>query len=96
MYGALIVKDQNDFLTDGERVLMIDDMKLTSKNEFQKGNFISKWIERHDGREGNTLLINGKENYEIRMHGGQTERWRIINSSSARYFRLYFGGTHLK
>jgi FtsP/CotA-like multicopper oxidase with cupredoxin domain len=96
MYGALIVRDYNDFFTDGERVLMIDDMKLTSKNEFQKGNFISNWIERHDGREGNTLLINGKENYEIQMHSGQTERWRIINSSSARYFRLYLSGKPFK
>ena len=96
MYGALVVKDKDDFLTDGERVLMIDDMKLTSKNEFQKGNFISKWVERHDGREGSTLLINGLENNEIRMHAGQTERWRIINSSSARYFRLYLDGTPFK
>ena len=96
MYGALIVRDHDDFLTDGERVLMIDDMKLTPENEFKKGNFISKWKERHDGREGSTLLINGHENHEIRMHAGQTERWRIINSSSARYFRLYLDGTPFK
>ena len=96
MYGALIVKDPNDFLTDGERVLMIDDMKLTSKNEFHKGNFISNWMERHDGREGNTVLINGAEAYEVRMRAGQTERWRIINASSARYFRLYLDGTPFK
>ena len=96
MYGALIVKDPNDFVTDGERVLVIDDMKLTSRNEFHKGNFISNWIERHDGREGNTVLINGKEAYEVRMSAGQTERWRIINASSARYFRLYLDGTPFK
>jgi FtsP/CotA-like multicopper oxidase with cupredoxin domain len=96
MYGALVVKDKDDVLTDGERVLMIDDMKLTSKNEFKQGNFISKWVERHDGREGSTLLINGLENNEIRMRAGQTERWRIINSSSARYFRLYLDGTPFK
>jgi len=96
MYGALVVKDQDDVLTDSERVLMIDDMKLTSKNEFKQGNFISKWVERHDGREGSTLLINGLENNEIRMLAGQTERWRIINSSSARYFRLYLDGAPFK
>lgn len=92
MYGALIVNDENDPVTDGDRIFMIDDMKLTPENKFHQGNFITRWIERHDGREGNTLLINGKENYKVDMNAGQTERWRFINSSSARYFRLFLGG----
>jgi FtsP/CotA-like multicopper oxidase with cupredoxin domain len=93
MYGALIVNDKNDPITDNEKVLMIDDMKLTSDNEFKKpGWFFARWLERHDGREGETLLINGKENSEININAGQIERWRIINSSSARYFLLHFEG----
>jgi FtsP/CotA-like multicopper oxidase with cupredoxin domain len=96
MYGALIVDEKTDVVTDRERVLMIDDMKLTNENEFKVGNVLSRWIERHDGREGKTVLINGKENYQIEMNAGQTERWRFINASSARYFRLYLGGRKFK
>ena len=96
MYGALIVDQHDSLKTDAERVLMIDDMKLTADNEFKKGNFLSRWIERHDGREGETLLLNGKVNYQIDMNAGQTERWRFINSSSARYFRLFLGGKRFK
>ena len=96
MYGSLIVTDPQDPMVDDEKVLMIDDMKLTSDNEFKHGNFLSRWIERHDGREGNTLLINGKENFQATINAGQTERWRFINSSSARYFRLYLGGKQFK
>jgi FtsP/CotA-like multicopper oxidase with cupredoxin domain len=93
MYGALIVEDTTDPVTDGEKVLMIDDMKLNEKNEFtQPGWFGPRIIERHDGREGDTLLINGKENSVIDIHAGQTERWRFINSSSARYFVLHLSG----
>jgi FtsP/CotA-like multicopper oxidase with cupredoxin domain len=92
MYGALIVEDDAKIITDAERVLMIDDMKLEKGNAFKKGNFIEQWKERHDGREGDTLLINGLENYLIEMHEGQKERWRIINASSARYVRVYLGG----
>ena len=92
MYGALIVEEDAALVTDHDRVLIIDDMKLTSDNDFKVGNFFSRWMERHDGREGNALLINGKENYQIQMNAGQTERWRLINSSSARYFRLSLGG----
>jgi FtsP/CotA-like multicopper oxidase with cupredoxin domain len=53
---------------------------------------LQRWAERHDGREGNTLLINGKVMPYIHMHAGQTERWRFINASSARYFLLHLEG----
>ena len=93
MYGALIVEDESDPVVDGEKIFMIDDMKLDENNAFTKPSwFLPRMIERHDGRQGNTLLLNGKENAVINMHGGQTERWRFINSSSARYFHLHLGG----
>jgi FtsP/CotA-like multicopper oxidase with cupredoxin domain len=92
MYGSIVVSDPNDPMVDADKVFMIDDMKLNSNNEFKKGNFISRWVERHDGREGNTLLINGREYFSTAINAGQTERWRFINASSARYFRLNLGG----
>lgn len=97
LYGALVVEDKTDPVTDGEKVIMIDDMKLDDNNQFTRpGWFVPRIIERHDGREGSTLLINGKENPVIEIHAGQTERWRFINSSSARYFVLYLEGKEIK
>ena len=97
MYGGLVVEDSTDPVFDGEKVFMIDDMKLDEANEFTKpGWFVPRIIERHDGREGDTLLINGKENSVTEIHAGQTERWRFINSSSARYFVLSLGGREFK
>ncbi len=97
MYGALIVEDETDVVTDGERIFMIDDMKLNIVNEFTKpGWFIPRVVERHDGRQGNTLLLNGKENTIVNVNGSQTERWRFINSSSARYFLLHLEGKEFK
>ncbi|MDQ3846105.1 MAG: multicopper oxidase domain-containing protein, partial [Bacteroidota bacterium] len=96
MYGALIVEDDTDPVTDADRVFMIDDMKLTADNEFKRGNFFARWMERHDGREGDTLLVNGKEESIINMYAGQIERWRIINASSARYVRLQLSGKAFK
>ena len=92
MYGALIVEEESQLVVDKDRVLMIDDMKLDKDLSFKKGNFIERWKERHDGREGHSLLVNGKENYKIDMHAGQRERWRIVNASSARYVRLSLSG----
>jgi FtsP/CotA-like multicopper oxidase with cupredoxin domain len=96
MYGALIVEDEGDPVMDADRVFMVDDMKLTKDNQFWRGGFFGRFAERHDGREGDTLLINGRENQVVHMHAGQMERWRFINASSARYFRLYLGGKPFK
>jgi FtsP/CotA-like multicopper oxidase with cupredoxin domain len=92
LYGSLVVEEESRLVVDADRVLMIDDMKLAKDHSFKKGNFVGRWKERHDGREGDTLLINGKENYSIEMHEGQRERWRIINASSARYIRFSLSG----
>ncbi len=92
LYGGIIIEDENDPKVDGEKIFLIDDMKLTPDHKFQQpGWFIPRFMERHDGREGDTLLINGKEKPEITMHAGQIERWRFVNSSSARYFLLHLG-----
>ena len=97
MYGALIVDGETDVVTDDEKIFMIDDMKLNANGEFTKpGWFLPRIKERHDGRQGNTLLLNGKENVEVTMNAGQTERWRFINSSSARYFLLHLEGKEFK
>lgn len=93
MYGALIVEDDTDPVMDADRVFMIDDMKLKRNYAFKNpGWFFPRFVERHDGRQGDTLLINGKEQPELTMKAGQKERWRLINASSARYFQLQLGG----
>ena len=92
MYGALVVEDELDPVFDDEKIFVIDDIKLDRNNEFRKGNAMQRWIERHDGRQGDIILINGIENPVINMNAGQTERWRFINASSARYVRLSLGG----
>ena len=96
MYGGIVVEDKNDPVVDNDRVLIIDDMKLTSNNQFKKHGPIGRWIERHDGREGSTNLINGKASMILHMHAGQTERWRFINAASARYFKLNLSGKPFK
>lgn len=96
MYGGIVVEGENDLVVDDDRILVIDDMKLTNNNEFKKPGAIGRWIERHDGREGSTCLVNGKEAMTLHMHAGQVERWRFVNAASARYFMLSLGGKPFK
>ena len=89
LYGALIVRAADEPVVDREQVLVFDDVNADKQGRLAKfGGF----RERHDGREGDIRLINGKAEPKLTIAAGQVERWRIINASSARYIRLSLGG----
>lgn len=92
LYGGIIVESDEDPVVDHDRIFLIDDMNLDKNNQFREKKFIKKWIERHDGKEGNISLLNGIELPRIEMNAGQVERWRFVNSASARYFKLSLDG----
>jgi FtsP/CotA-like multicopper oxidase with cupredoxin domain len=89
LYGALIVRGKEEPIVDREQILVLDDVNADKQGRLAKfGGF----RERHDGREGDIRLINGKAEPQLTIAAGQTERWRVINASSARYVRLSLGG----
>jgi FtsP/CotA-like multicopper oxidase with cupredoxin domain len=87
--GALIVRGPDEPELDAERVLVLDDVALDRTGQIKPPGWL---IERHDGRQGSTRLVNGRSEPELTMAAGQVERWRIVNVSSARYVRLSIGG----
>jgi FtsP/CotA-like multicopper oxidase with cupredoxin domain len=93
LYGAIVVRDQNEPMLDAERVLVFDDVQLDRKGQIKPPGW---WKESHNGRVGSTRLVNGKCEPELAISGGQVERWRVVNSASARYVRLSIGGRPFK
>ncbi len=89
LYGALIVRGPDEPALDAERVLVLDDVKLDRRGRIAGAGW---WLERHNGRQGDTRLVNGRREPELSIAAGQIERWRIVNVASARYIRLSFGG----
>jgi FtsP/CotA-like multicopper oxidase with cupredoxin domain len=88
LYGALVVRGHDEPQLDGEGVLVLDDLKLDRKDNIARfGGF----KERHDGRLGDTRLVNGEAEPELEIAAGQVERWRIVNASSSRYVLLSIG-----
>jgi FtsP/CotA-like multicopper oxidase with cupredoxin domain len=88
LYGALLVRGPGEPHLDGERVLVLDDLKLDRKGDLARfGGF----QERHEGRRGDTRLVNGEAEPEFEIAAGQVERWRIVNASSSRYVLLSLG-----
>jgi FtsP/CotA-like multicopper oxidase with cupredoxin domain len=89
LYGAFIVRAENELTLDAEKILVLDDLTLDRDGRIAPfGGF----RERHDGREGDIRLVNGTTEPVITIAAGQIERWRIVNAASARYVRLSLGG----
>lgn len=89
LYGALVVHGPGEPELDAERVLVLDDVALDRRGQIKPPG---KWIEHHDGRQGDTRLVNGRREPELTIAAGQVERWRIVNAAGARYVRLSIGG----
>jgi len=89
LYGALLVRGRDEPTLDVERVLVLDDVALDRHGQIKP---LGGWIENHDGRQGSTLLVNGRATPELKVAAGQMERWRLVNAASARYIRLSIGG----
>jgi FtsP/CotA-like multicopper oxidase with cupredoxin domain len=88
LYGALIVRGPDEPKLDGERVLVLDDLKLDRHGNLAR---FGGWKERHQGRLGDVRLVNGRAEPELEMAAGQVERWRLVNAASSRYVRLSIG-----
>lgn len=88
LYGAIVVLGANEPAFDADRLLVLDDVKLDRHDLIAK----TALFDRHSGREGKVLLINGRSEPEYQIAAGQVERWRLVNACSARYVRLSLGG----
>jgi FtsP/CotA-like multicopper oxidase with cupredoxin domain len=89
LYGALVVRGPDEPRLDGERVLVLDDLKLDRHGNLAR---FGGWKERHQGRLGEIRLVNGRTQTQFEMAAGQVERWRLVNAASSRYVRLSIGG----
>jgi len=92
LYGPLLVDDPQEPEDLGdELVLMLSDMMLaedgSQADPMAGGDFGTLF-----GREGDTLLVNGKVNPVLRPLAGRRQRWRLINAAKSRYFQLLMEG----
>src|SRR5512133_2335078 len=89
LYGPLVVRGLGEPPLDAERVLMLDDLKLDADGQLST---FGDDHELHEGREGDIRLVNGAQEPELAIAGGQVDRWRIINAANTRFMRLSIGG----
>ena len=90
MAGLLIVRSRTDPVPTAieEKLLVISDLRLAADGTIP-ANTTMDW---QAGREGNYVLVNGQYQPVLTINPGQSQRWRILNATNARYLRLALTG----
>jgi len=90
LFGALLVRAADDPLAQlPERLLILSDSRLDHHGALDHRHGP---VEEANGREGNLLLVNGQTSPTLALRPGEVQRWRIVNASAARYYRLTLPG----
>jgi len=92
LYGALLVDDPSDSVGIADQLtLVLSDIGFDAKGVLEPadsggsaGNVF--------GREGSTVLVNGRANPRLHVRAGAPQRWRIVNTAKSRYFLLDLQG----
>jgi FtsP/CotA-like multicopper oxidase with cupredoxin domain len=96
LFGALIVRAPDDPLPASltEKLLILSDTRLRPDGTVDIADAHSPQglIDRENGRECGVILVNGRVMPAIDIRPGEVQRWRVINASAARVFRLAIPG----
>ena len=98
LYGAVIVRAGDDPLPPlTEKLLILSDNRLLDDGSLDVAERHSpQWrIDFENGREGDLLFVNGMRMPDLEMRAGEVQRWRVINASAARSYRLALPGHSL-
>jgi FtsP/CotA-like multicopper oxidase with cupredoxin domain len=100
LFGGIIVRAPNDPLAAAgiqDKLLILSDNRFDSTGAiaFPDSRSIDASIDRENGREGNVLFVNGQVMPTIPIRRGEVQRWRIVNASAGRIYRLALPGQRL-
>jgi bilirubin oxidase len=96
--GAIIVRAADDPIASlPERVLVLSDNRFRpdGRIDFPDSTSIQAEVDEENGREGNVMLVNGHVMPTLNVAPGEVQRWRIINASASRVYRLAIPGQTL-
>ncbi|HEU4629278.1 MAG TPA: multicopper oxidase family protein [Gemmatimonadaceae bacterium] len=96
LYGAMVVRAADDPLpaTLPERLLVLSDNRFRADGSVDLPDPHSPEgrIDAENGREGDVLFVNGQVRPTFTIRSGEVQRWRVVNTSAARVYRLAIPG----
>jgi bilirubin oxidase len=98
LYGGIIVRAAEESLPDiPEKLLILSDNRLLADGwiDIPDRHTPAGTIDFENGREGDVLFVNGQILPTISLRAGEVQRWRVVNASAARMYRLAIPGHEL-
>ena len=95
LFGAIVVHAAQDPLPPmGEKLLVLSDNRFLADGtiDFPDPASHHGGVDEENGREGPVLFVNGQVMPTISIRSGEMQRWRVINSSAGRIFRIAIAG----
>ncbi len=96
LYGAIVIRAADDPLPSSlpEKILILSDNRFRPDGSVDVAEELSPsgQVDLVNGREGNAFFVSGKQVPAIEIRSGEVQRWRIINASASRIYRLALGG----
>lgn len=98
LHGAIIVRDPDDPLPEmTEKLLVLWDNRFLEDGsvDIPERQSMEGIADFENGREGDVLFVNGQVMPTIPIRPGEIQRWRVVNASAARVYRLSIPGQEL-
>jgi bilirubin oxidase len=94
LVGAIIVRANDDPLPASipEKLLVLSDNRFHEDGSLADVGDLLDLYDLRNGREGEVAFVNGQINPTLAIRSGEVQRWRVINASIARYYRLSLKG----
>jgi bilirubin oxidase len=96
LFGALIVRAAEDPLPSSltEKLLILWDNRFLPDGSIAFADMQSPQgrVDAENGREGDIVFVNGQVMPTLAIRSGEVQRWRVINASAARVYRLALPG----
>jgi FtsP/CotA-like multicopper oxidase with cupredoxin domain len=96
LYGGIIVRAPDDPLPETltERLLVLSDNRFLADGslDIPEPHSHHARVDFENGREGDVLFVNGEVMPTLTIRSGEVQRWRVINASAGRFYRLSLPG----
>ncbi len=98
LFGAIIVRAADDPLPPlTEKLLILTDARFLADGSVDLPALTSPQgrVDFENGWEGDLLFVNGQLGPTIAIRSGEVQRWRVVNASASRVYRLAIPGQRL-
>jgi FtsP/CotA-like multicopper oxidase with cupredoxin domain len=96
LYGGIIIRDAQDPLPKSypEKLIILGDNRFLPDGSLDFPDLRSPKgiVDENNGREGPIIFVNGQITPTVTIKRGEVQRWRVVNASASRIYRLALQG----